>query len=72
MWVWNLYANIPHNLRKKSEVVSIVINEHEGYQITNETLVKVLLRILLNEGYIDNATYGACIEEINDKQNKKY
>lgn len=58
------YANIPHNLRKKSEIVSMVINEHEGYPISNEIIAKALLRILLNEGYISNATYRACIEEL--------
>lgn len=50
----------------------MVINEHVGYPISNETLAKALLRILLNEGYINNATYWACIEELDDKQNKKY
>ena len=50
----------------------MVINEHEGYSISNETLVKALLRILLNDGYISNATYRACIEALEGKQNKKY
>ena len=50
----------------------MVINEYEGYPISNETLAKALLRILLNEGYINNATYGACIEELEGKHNRKY
>ena len=50
----------------------MVINEHEGYPISNEILAKALLRILLIEGYISNATYWACIGELDGKQNKKY
>ena len=50
----------------------MIINEHEGYPIPNEILVKALLRILLKEGYIGNATYRACISELDGKQNKKY
>jgi len=42
----------------------MIINEHEGYPISNEILVKVLLRILLQEEYINNVTYRACIKEL--------
>ncbi len=46
----------------------MLLEDQKGHEI----LAKALLRILFNEGYISNATYQACIEELEGKQNKKY
>ena len=67
----NLYANMPHTLRQKEVWYKMQLSDNLVLTVPSEVLVRVFLKMLLQEKHINNATYMNAMRELDRKAERR-